>query len=128
MTPERAVVKPRDIERCLRHPPHAVDVVLSHDCPRGIGVANTPGFDHYGLPGFEGGDRIARHFRPVYWLFGHHHRCIEVDKDGTRYLGLPQSWMGYAVLTGDGQVELVENSVCASSPKGLNHDASMATG
>lgn len=115
-TPERSVISTSDIERCLAYPPDTVDVILSHDCPRGLGLTNRPGFDHYGETGFEGGDAIARHFQPSYWLFGHHHRCFHTTVAGTTYIGLPQSWQGYAVLTDDGAFELVENRVSRALP------------
>ncbi len=116
MTPERAVVRVRDIERCLSHPAGAVSAVLSHDCPAGIGVENTPGFEHYGPPGFPGGDRLVEHFHPGLWLFGHHHRWFETALGGTRYVGLPQSWDGYVLLDRDGTLSRVQNCLRVTTP------------
>lgn len=110
-TPERAVVKPRDIERCLAHPADAATAVLSHDCPAGIGVENTPGFEHYGTPGFAGGQRLVEHFHPGLWLFGHHHRWFDTVLGETHYVGLPQSWDGYVLLDRDCTLRLVRHSL-----------------
>lgn len=115
-TPERCVIKPRDIEQCLSHPADSVDIVISHDCPRELGIGNAPGFEHYGETGFEGGDRIVQHLGPRYWLFGHHHRVFQKQVGETYYVGLPQSWAGYAVLLGNSQLELVENRVPKDLP------------
>lgn len=104
-TPRRAVVSAADIDACLALPPRSASLILTHDCPRGIGVANAPGFEHYGPPGIEGGDRLVEHFAPDLWLFGHHHRWIEGRLGATRCVGLPQSWMGYAMLDDEGRLE-----------------------
>lgn len=115
-TPESATIKPRDIDRCLLLPPDSVDLILSHDCPRGIGLANTPGFEHYGEPGFADGTLLARHFKPRFWLFGHHHRAVQYDHDGVSYIGLPQSWLGFAVMLADGHVRTVGNPTTPPPP------------
>ncbi len=110
-TPRASLLTPADVEGCLRHAPRTADLILSHDCPRGIGVTSAPGFEHYGLPGFVGGDRLVAHFAPRLWIFGHHHRWIEGSLGATRCVGLPQSWEGYALLGGDGRLETVTHSV-----------------
>ncbi len=110
-TPRGATLEPADIEACLRYPPGAVDLILTHDCPRGIGVTNAPGFEHYGPPGFAGGDRLAARFAPRFWFFGHHHRWIEHTLGATRCVGLPQSWRGYALLDTDGRLTTVRHFV-----------------
>lgn len=111
LTPEGSVIKPRDIQTCLEHAPEAVDIILSHDCPDGVGIENCPGFEHYGKPGFTGGKNIADHFQPSHWLFGHHHRCIEKEIGETVYIGLPQSWEGFAVLSDSGQIKLIQHKI-----------------
>lgn len=100
-TPAAAEIRERDICRCMQHAPDAVDVIISHDCPRGIGVPNSPGFEHYGPPGFAGGERLVARFRPRLWLFGHHHQWFDRTIDGTRFCGLPQVWEGYGLLAPD---------------------------
>lgn len=115
-TPHGAVIETRDIEACLRHPPGAARMILSHDCPRGIGVPNTPGFEHYGPTGFPEGDRLAEHFRPKLWFFGHHHKWFDRTVGGTRYIGLPQSWEGYALLDSHRMVRLIRHRVEIEKP------------
>ncbi|MCF7854779.1 MAG: hypothetical protein K9N51_08280 [Candidatus Pacebacteria bacterium] len=109
MTPMGAEITARDVNRCLRYDPVAIDVVISHDCPAGIGVPGTKGFEHYGPPGFQGGDRIAAHVQPTLWLFGHHHAWFDRTIDGIRYCGLPRSWEGYGLLGPDFAFEYVFN-------------------
>ena len=74
-TPMGAEIRDADIDRCLEFSADAVDIIVSHDCPKGVGVPNSPGFEHYGPPGFARGDELARRFRPRFWVFGHHHKC-----------------------------------------------------
>lgn len=110
-TPMGAEIEERDIEAALAHDPEAVDLVVTHDCPAGIGVRNAPGFEHYGRPGFERGLEIAARYRPRRWIFGHHHRWIEAERDGVHYHGLPQSWEGYALLEADGRFTPVQSPI-----------------
>ncbi len=110
-TPLRAEITSGDIERCLKHPADAVDVIISHDCPPNIGMINRPGFEHYGTPGFSGGERLADHFHAKFWIFGHHHRWYDVSMNGTRYCGLPHSWNGFLLLSADGALQIVHNRV-----------------
>ncbi|MBN2452231.1 MAG: metallophosphoesterase family protein [Lentisphaeria bacterium] len=115
-TPEASLILPRHIDACLALPRDAARLILSHDCPAGIGVPSTPGFEHYGPPGIRGARALADHFRPRFWLFGHHHRWFDATVDGTRFVGLPQSWMGYAVLTREGDLSLVPNPLNPGEP------------
>ncbi|MBU8869784.1 MAG: metallophosphoesterase [Gemmatimonadales bacterium] len=114
-TPRGCEITSSDIDACLAHPPDEVDLVLSHDCPSDIGVPNTPGFEYYGKPGVPLMSRLAEHFRPRWWFFGHHHRWFDLSRDGTRYIGLPQCWVGYALLYPDGEIELIQHSVTVES-------------
>lgn len=114
-TPPGATIRPEDIERCLDHPRQAVDLVLTHDCPAGLGLANAPGLEHYGPTGFAGGERIQRRFEPKLWLFGHHHRWVQTTFNGTGFCGLPQAWQGYGLLASDGSFQFVPNSVPLSA-------------
>ena len=115
-TPRGCEVTERDIDACLELPPGAVDFVVSHDCPCGIGVPGAVGFEHLGAPGVPGFERIAARLRPPLWVFGHHHRWHEADRIGTRYLGLPESWRGYCVLAPDGGLRRVDHEVSAPRP------------
>ncbi|NLI75508.1 MAG: hypothetical protein GX442_03590 [Candidatus Riflebacteria bacterium] len=110
-TPMGCEIRPQDIEACLAHPAGSVDVILSHDCPRGIGVTNAPGFGHYGAPGFPRGREIAAHLRPRHWVFGHHHRWFERDQEGVSYWGLAESWKGFALVTEGQDLRVVKNLV-----------------
>lgn len=110
-TPRGCEISDADVAACLRHEPAAVDLVLSHDCPANIGMPNTPGLEHYGAPGVPAMAALAEHFRPRWWFFGHHHRWFDKTIDGTRYLGLPQSWLGYVLLSDTGEVRLVNHEV-----------------
>ena len=110
-TPPGSEISDRDIARCVANPPGSVDVVVSHDCPADIGVTSDPGLGHLGTPGVPGLTRVASHLRPRLWVFGHHHRWHDVERGGTRFVGLAQSWQGYALLEGGGELELVKNEV-----------------
>jgi len=110
-TPRGCEITEADVADCLVHAPDAVDLVITHDCPVGIGVPNTPGLEHYGQPGVPALNRIAEHFRPQLWIFGHHHRWHEATRDGTHYLGLPQSWVGYALMDRTGEIRSVRHEV-----------------
>jgi hypothetical protein len=110
-TPRGCEITSEDVDACLRHPVDAVDMVLSHDCPADIGVPNAPGLEHYGAPGVPLMARLARHYRPRWWFFGHHHRWSDLTRDGTRYVGLPQSWTGYVLLHADGEIAKVSHEV-----------------
>lgn len=114
-TPRGSVLGDDEVDACLDRDPDEVDLLLTHDCPAGIGVPNTPGFTHYGAPGVPGLTRLAGHFRPRWWFFGHHHRWFYLHRDGTRYVGLPQSWCGYVLLHADGEISMVNNAVVVES-------------
>jgi Icc-related predicted phosphoesterase len=113
-TPRRAEIREADIERCLAHPCGSIDIVISHDCPAGIGVPNESGFEHYGPTGFVGAERILEHLRPRLWVFGHHHRWFDRTIEGTRCFGLPQSWLGCAVLKADGELLAIDHALTES--------------
>jgi len=114
-TPRGSVITEADVDACLVHDPDEVDLVLSHDCPTGIGVPNTPGLEHYGPPGVPQMSLLAARYEPRWWFFGHHHKWFDLTRDGTRYIGLPQSWHGYVLLDGDGEVAMVEHEVSVAS-------------
>jgi hypothetical protein len=114
-TPRGCEITERDIAACLAWPVGGADLVISHDCPCDIGVPSSPDLEHLGSPGVPGLERIAAHLRPRLWFFGHHHRWHEHDDNGTRYIGLPQSWEGYCLLDGQGEVRRVEHAVALPS-------------
>lgn len=110
-TPSGCEITEADIERCVENPSGSIDFVISHDSPTGIGVTSNAELGHLGKPGVEGLTRVADHLKPRLWFFGHHHRWHEQESGGTRFVGLPQSWEGYVLLDGAGEIELVENKV-----------------
>ncbi len=110
-TPRGCEITSDDIAACLAHSPDAVDLVLSHDCPGGLGVPGALELENCGAPGEPLLDGLAGHFHPRWWFFGHHHRWFDLEKDGTRYIGLPQSWVGYVLLHADGEVLTVHHTV-----------------
>lgn len=110
-TPPGSTIVPADIQRCLGLSDHGVEVLVTHDCPSGLPIAGTPGFEHYGTPGFHGGHEILTSLRPRLWVFGHHHRRIEVDHGPTRLRGLPQGWSGYGILHADATFEFVDHEI-----------------
>ncbi len=114
-TPRGAEITPSDVDQCLLYQPDDVDLILSHDCPAGIGVPGAPGMEHYGAPGEPRLTLLAERFAPRWWFFGHHHRWFDLVHEGTRYVGLPESWVGYALLHEDGQVDLVQHRVARSA-------------
>lgn len=119
-TPSGCEIRAQDVDACLAHPPGSIDLMLTHDCPTGIGVGNTSGLEHYGPPGDEGLALLAARLRPRLWFFGHHHRWHRHDQGGTRFFGLPESWLGYALLEPDGAVREVVNEVAlAPRPRWL---------
>ncbi len=110
-TPPGCEISDHDVATCLENEPGSIDLVISHDCPTGIGVVNEAELEHLGAPGSESLAQIAAHLRPRYWFFGHHHRWHESERDGVQFLGLPQSWEGYALLDDRCDLQRVEHLV-----------------
>ena len=110
-TPPGCEIRDADIEACLAMIPGSVDFVISHDCPTGIGVPNEGELGHLGPPGVEGFAKVADHLEPRFWIFGHHHRWHVCENGGTQFVGLPQSWQGFALLDAAGDLQRVENTV-----------------
>ncbi|MEZ4386145.1 MAG: metallophosphoesterase [Candidatus Krumholzibacteriia bacterium] len=110
-TPPGCEVSDEDIRAAMSHAPGSVDIVISHDCPTGIGVPSEGEREHLGPPGVAGFADLAAHLRPRLWVFGHHHRWHRHEAAGTRYIGLPQSWEGYVLVAPDGAVTCVDHLV-----------------
>lgn len=110
-TPRGSEINERDIQKSLAYPADDVDLILTHDCPPGIGVPGASGQSHYGPTGVQGLEKLGERYRPQWWFFGHHHRWFDHQSNGTRYVGLPQSWLGYVLLNAPGEVTLVENHI-----------------
>jgi hypothetical protein len=117
-TPPGCEIRDAEIAACLAHPAGAVDLILTHDCPSGIGIGNTAGLEHYGPPGVAGLAELSAALQPRMWFFGHHHRWHTHTEAATRYYGLPESWLGFALLFPDGEVRCVRNEVALTpSPR-----------
>jgi len=101
ITERGAVITDQQIDACLSVPPGDVDIILTHDCPVGIGVPNTPGMGHFGVPGFPRSDELVHHFKPRLWLFGHHHKWYLYNNDHTSFYGLCGAWKGFGLLDKD---------------------------
>ncbi len=110
-TPMLSEIRSHEIERCLGFDRTSVDILLTHDCPTGIGVPNTEGLEHYGPPGFPGSDKLLAHFSPRLWIFGHHHKWFQKEIGSSRFFGLSLSWEGYGLLGDDFRFEIVLNRV-----------------
>jgi len=111
VTQQGAVISDKHIDKCLALAPEEVDIILTHDCPRGIGVPNTPGFEHYGETGFSRSEELIAHFKPKLWLFGHHHKWFQFQDSHTAYYGLGSSWRGFGLLDDNFQVQFVKNDI-----------------
>ena len=113
-TPPGAEIRDGDIDKCLCHGRDGVDIVLTHDCPCGIGVPSSPGLEFYGPPGFPRSQELLGHFHPNIWIFGHHHKWFQKETPETRFFGLPESWKGYALLDQDFTLTVMTHEVPAS--------------
>ncbi len=111
ITERGAVITNQQINQCLAHPADSVDIVISHDSPMGVGVPNTPGFEHFGEPGFPRGDEIAAHFKPRLWFFGHHHKWFDSEDAHTVYYGLSGIWKGFGLLDDKYNFTMISNRV-----------------
>ena len=109
ITQQGAVIKDCHIDECLAITPEEVDIVLTHDCPTGIGVPNSPGLGHYGQTGFPRSQELAAHFKPKIWLFGHHHKWYEHGDRHSVYYGLAEIWKGFGLLDRDYQFKIIRH-------------------
>ena len=98
LTEEGAIITDQQINTCLAVDRTQVDIVLTHDCPTGIGVPSTPGLDHFGATGFPRSQELAAHFKPKLWLFGHHHKWFSYTDSHTAYYGFEGAWKGFGLL------------------------------
>ncbi len=111
ITQRGAVITNAQIDKCLTIPPDQVQIILTHDCPVGIGVPNTQGLGFFGATGFPRSDELAAHFRPRLWLFGHHHKFFAHHDGTTGYYGLCGAWQGYGLLDADFRFTMIEHEV-----------------
>ncbi len=110
-TQRGAIITDKQIDECLSIPGDDVDIILTHDCPSGIGVPNTPGLGYYGETGFKRSSELADHFKSKLWLFGHHHKWFTYRDTYTTYHGLSGIWKGFGLLDGNYQFRIVEHKI-----------------
>ncbi len=110
-TPAGSVISRGDVERCMRMEPGAIEVVVSHDCPTGIGVPGRAAFGYCGEPGFTGSRSILKRHAPKLWFFAHHHDWFRADDGRTKFYGLAPAWEGYGILQQDGTYTEVRHKI-----------------
>ena len=111
ITERGAVITNQQIDACLRNHAGDVDIILTHDCPVGIGVPNTPGMDHFGTTGFPRSDELVAYFKPKLWLFGHHHKWFFNRDLHTSYYGLCGAWKGFGLLDADYRFNIEKHKI-----------------
>ncbi len=111
ITTRESVITNLQIDACLAIPREAVDIIITHDCPVGIGVPSTPGLEHFGATGFPRSEELATHFKPKMWLFGHHHKWFHTQDEHTSYFGVSGVWRGFALLDDNYHLSMVRNKV-----------------
>ncbi|MBW2100755.1 MAG: metallophosphoesterase [Deltaproteobacteria bacterium] len=114
-TPPGATLNDEDIEKCLSYRPDDVDIIISHDCPLGIGVPGTPGFEYCDPIGFFRSDEIKEHFKPKIWFFAHHHKWFNHDDGKTQYYGLHLALNGFALLDDNYDLKIIKSPLKISS-------------
>jgi predicted phosphodiesterase len=111
ITSRESVITNQQIDACLAIPREEVDILITHDCPVGIGVPSTPGLEHFGKTGFPRSDELANHFEPRIWMFGHHHKWFHYWDAHTAYYGVSGIWKGFGLLDGNYNLSMVPNKV-----------------
>lgn len=111
ITSRESVITDQQIDACLAIPRGDVDIIITHDCPVGIGVPSTPGLEHFGETGFPRSDELAAHFKPKMWLFGHHHKWFHTTDAHTSYYGVSGVWKGFGLLDDNYHLSMIQNPV-----------------
>jgi predicted phosphodiesterase len=110
-TQHGSVITDQQIEKCLSIPRDTVDIIITHDCPVGIGVPNTHGLEYYGETGFQRSTELKEHFKPKLWLFGHHHKWFSYKDSHTEYQGLSGIWKGFGLLDDNFKFTIVKHKI-----------------
>jgi predicted phosphodiesterase len=110
-TPPGAVITGENIEKCLYHNSQDIDIIISHDCPEGIGVPGTIGFEYCGEPGFPRSREVLDKIKPKLWIFAHHHKWYVAKEQNTQFFGLDVAYNGCAVLDDNFNVTILKHSV-----------------
>jgi predicted phosphodiesterase len=117
ITERGAVITNQQIDRSLSHPADSVDIIITHDCPTGIEVPNTPGMEHFGEPGFPRSHELAERYKPKIWFFGHHHKWHSHNADDVEYYGLSGVWKGFGLLDDNFNFTMIDHRIeWAESP------------
>ena len=111
ITQRGSEISDNDIDDCLAVLPEDVDIVLTHDCPTGIGMPNTPGLEYYGETGFSRSRELVEYFKPKLWLFGHHHKWFEHRDGHTAYYGFAAIWKGFGLLDKNFKMDVYHHEV-----------------
>ncbi|MFA6013344.1 MAG: metallophosphoesterase [Desulfobacteraceae bacterium] len=111
ITERGSVITHQQINECLAVPKEAVDIIITHDCPVGIGVPSSRGLEHFGETGFPGSEELVAHFKPKMWLFGHHHKWFHTKDSHTAYYGVSGIWKGFGLLDDNYNLSMVSNKV-----------------
>jgi len=86
---EDETISQADADRMLSHPRNAVDMVVSHDCPFGVNLAE---FNYPGAASTRDRlEQVWQRYKPKTWFFGHYHRFYHRDApaSGTTFFCLP---------------------------------------
>jgi Icc-related predicted phosphoesterase len=116
-TPPGAVIRAEDIKKSILQNCKKIDIVISHDCPMGIGVPGTPGFEYCGPTGFKNGLSLLKHFKPKIWFFAHYHKWFSVYVGQTRFLGVGLARDGFVLLRDDFSAEIINLPINNKKPK-----------
>jgi len=111
ITERGSVITNQQINECLAVAKEDVDIIITHDCPVGIGVPSSPGLEHFGDTGFPRSEELVTHFKPKMWLFGHHHKWFHTNDSHTAYYGVSGIWKGFGLLDDNYNLSMVSNKV-----------------
>jgi len=95
-TPPGSTINDYDVEKALSQTD--VDMILTHDCPFGIGVKSnffTPG--RYVDVGAKQLNQLYA-IRPKIWLFGHHHLNFTTRRNKMLLIGQTVACDGFGIL------------------------------
>ncbi|MFC1770938.1 metallophosphoesterase [Candidatus Margulisiibacteriota bacterium] len=115
-TPPGAVITEDNIKKSLLHESKEIDIVITHDCPSGIGIPGTAGFEYCGPTGFKDGHILLKRYRPKVWFFAHHHKWFSAFIGRTLFVGLGLAKEGFALLNKDYDIKIIKRTVSIKKP------------
>jgi Icc-related predicted phosphoesterase len=83
------------IERALQE--DKPDIIISHECPKQIGMKGSPVFNNPDLDLYGGDERLTEvweHHKPELWFYGHYHVWYEAAIENTKFVCLPEAKYG----------------------------------